>query len=122
MGERCLAAVEPAVVVVGEEMAVGVVAYDPHVDPVALLRGEKALCNESGGAVGVEDFRSRPACRVGDVWVGAVCRIAVLVDEVPELLGSEVDFEVLAGDSFYSLPGGYGFGRMLYLQTSGAAL
>lgn len=103
-------------------MAVGVVAYDPHIDPVALLRGEKALGNESGSAVGVEDFRGSPASGVGDVWVGAVCRIPVLVDEVPELLGSKVDCEVLVGDSFYSHPGMYGFGRTVYLQTSGAAL
>jgi hypothetical protein len=74
-------------------MAVGVVAYDPHVDPVALLRFQEAFCDERGGAVGVEDLGSGPACRVGDVGVGAVCCVAVLVDEVPELLGGEVDYE-----------------------------
>jgi hypothetical protein len=91
-----LATIETAVIVVGEEIAVGVVAHDPHVDPVALLWGQETLCNKCGGAVGVEDFGGGPACRVGDVGVGAVSCIAVLVDEVPEFLRGEVDCEAVS--------------------------
>ena len=123
MGERCLAAVEPAVVVVGEEMAVGVVAYDPHVDPVALLRVQETFGNECGGTVGVEDFGGGPPCRIGNVGVGAVCGIAILVDEVPELLRSEVNCEgVRRALCIFTACDVARTKRRLHVQTSGAAL
>jgi len=88
-GEGRLAAVQVAVVVGAEEMAVCRVADDPHVYPESV---SDVVCDGGGGTVGVEDLGRSPASRVGDVRVGAVSCVAVLVDEVPEFLRCHVDW------------------------------
>jgi len=70
-------------------MAVLVVADDPHVYPVSLLRVQKTLRDERW-STGVKGLRRCPSTRVADVRVGGVCCIAVLVNEVPQFLGRKV--------------------------------
>jgi hypothetical protein len=68
-------------------VAVGRVADRPHVDPVAVA--DVLLDDRRLGRV--EVLRRRPAGRVRDVRVGRVRRVAVLVDEVPQVLGRKVE-------------------------------
>ena len=62
------------------------------------------------GAVGIEDLGRGPALGVGDVGVRAVSCVAVLVDEVPELLGSEVDLSNVSLNSSHFFLCVYGLG------------
>lgn len=68
-------------------MTIGGVAYHPHIDPVAIA--DVVLDCRGHGAV--EGARCTPTFRVADIGVGGIGRIAVLVDEIPETLGSEVE-------------------------------
>lgn len=86
-GEGGLRAVEVAVVVRGEEIAGGAVADEPHVDPVALA---DVLLDE-GGLGAVEVGGRAPAGGIADVGVGRVGGVAVLEDQVPEVLRGEVE-------------------------------
>ena len=66
-------------------MAIGGVTNDPHVYPVAtadILLDNRRFCEER--------FGCRPTTGVGDIGVGRIRCIAVLIDEVPEFLRCEV--------------------------------
>lgn len=87
VGQGGLRAVKVTVVVGREEVAVGGVADDPHVNPVATAN----VLLDDVRLRGVEVLRGAPAVRVVDVLVGGVGSIAVLVNEVPQLLRSKVE-------------------------------
>lgn len=113
-----MAAVEAPVVVGRVQVAEGRVADDPHVYPVA--GAAEAVLDRLRCAVGVEDLGRGPAFGVGNIRVRAVGCVAVLVDEVPELLGREVDF--FFGGLVYALFTVFFYvKRGVYVHTSGAA-
>jgi hypothetical protein len=74
-----------AVVVGREVIAVGGVANDPHVDPIS---APDVLRNGSRSA-GEEVLRGRPTAWVGNVGISGIGGVPILVDEIPEILGSE---------------------------------
>lgn len=67
-------------------MAVRFITDHPHVHPITIpdVVGDDLRC------AGVEVRGCRPACRIADVFVCRVCCIAVLVDQIPKLLGCKV--------------------------------
>lgn len=84
-----LAPIQMTIIVARKQVACCSVADRPHVDPVpaAYVVGDEV------GLVSVEGGRCGPPGNVADVWVGGVCCVAVLVDQVPELLRlKEEDF------------------------------
>ena len=89
-----------AVVVGGEEVAVLEVADDPHVHPVAVA---DILRDDGRGAV-VEVLRRTPAGRVVDVGIGRIGSVAVLEDQVPQILRLEKEY--LRGGAVAGADGG----------------
>jgi len=85
VGKGGLGAVEVAVVVRREKVAVSRVADIPHVNPVAASDVVTDYC----GHAAVEGLGGGPASRVGDVLVSRVRGVVVLEYEVPHLLWSE---------------------------------
>ena len=76
-----------AVVIGREEITVGRVADGPHVYPVSAAN----VLGDDGGHSAEEVSGRGPAGGVADVGVRRICSIAILVDEVPELLWSKVE-------------------------------
>jgi len=76
-----------AIVVGGEEVTIGRVADHPHIYPVAaadIVRNDRRH-----GAI--EGFRGTPALWIAYVGVRGISGVAVLVDKIPNTLGSEVE-------------------------------
>ena len=76
-----------AIIIGREEVAIGRVAYHPHVDPVATAN---ILLDYSRHGAVERAWRS-PATRIADIRVCGIGRVVILVDEVPETLGSKVE-------------------------------
>jgi hypothetical protein len=81
-----LGAVEVAVVIRREEVAIGRVADNPHIHPVAAA---DVLSDDARNAA-KEVLRGRPTSRIAKVLVGRVGSISILEDQVPQLLRLKV--------------------------------
>ena len=68
-------------------MAVRRIANDPHINPVSIAD----IVSDDLWCTGVEVLWCCPASRIADILVRRVCCIAILIDQVPELLGCKVE-------------------------------
>lgn len=76
-----------AIVVGRKEVAIGRVANDPHVDPVATTD----VLGDDAWHAAKEFFWRAPPGGISDVLVGGISSIAILEDEIPETLWCEVE-------------------------------